>query len=244
MLEKSFNGWWFVDSTDGQGFVPQSVLKPLNDLNSNYDRLALPVDENQVFIVKKDYLAVKSDEVSITKGDYIRVIEKRLNGWWLVEYKNKLGIAPAVCFCLIDSAKLDKDVHKNSDSKSVLSFASSDSLGHSIYSTESGGYESNDLFYVIQDYDDPLNEGLSLKTGQKCRILNTENESGWWYISIEGTQNEGWAPSAFLTKQKIKPPRPPPPKKEIKNDTNHDYFSVNEEITSVSKLREIFEKKF
>ncbi|RMZ93806.1 SH3 and PX domain-containing 2B, partial [Brachionus plicatilis] len=233
VLEKNFNGWWFIDSSDGQGFVPQSILSPLN--NSNEDKLALPVDENEIFIINKDFKADKSDEISLKKGDYIRVLEKRLNGWWMVEYQNKVGFAPAVC--------INKEVQKNSDSKSVLSFASFDSLGDSIDSKKPNPIPKDDFYYVIQDYEDPLNEGISLKMGQKCCVLNTENESGWWYLTIEGTNLEGWAPSAFLTKHKLKPPRPPPPKKAITHENTCKNFSAKEEITSVSKLREIILSK-
>ena len=36
VMEKNLNGWWFVDSSsDGQGYVPQCVLKPLDGVHSN-----------------------------------------------------------------------------------------------------------------------------------------------------------------------------------------------------------------
>lgn len=199
-------------------------------------------DENEIFLVKKNYEASKSDEVSIKKGDYVKVIEKRINGWWLVECENKIGIAPAVCIGLIDKTKIDKEVHKNSDSKSVLSLASSESLGESLNSKKLDSLSNDDSFFVFQDFEDPLNEGLNLKIGQKCRVLNTENDSGWWYVLIEDNQNEGWAPSAFLTKEKPKPPRPPPPKKTVQDSGSKDIF-ISEEKISVSKLKEMFEKK-
>lgn len=243
VLEKNFNGWWFVDSGDAQGFVPQCVLKPLNYSNFNDNQLFLPGDVDEIFIVKNDYEKNKSDEISLKKGDYIKVIEKRLNGWWMVECENRIGIAPAVCIGLINKTKLDKELHKNSDSKSVLSLASFESLGESLYSKNSNTISNDDFYYVFQDFEDPLNEGLNLKIGQKCRVLNTENESGWWYVLIEDTQNEGWAPSAFLTKNKPKPPRPPPPKKKYAEECDSSDVFLSEEKMSVSKLKKIFEKK-
>ncbi len=29
VIEKSLNGWWFIDTADGQGYVPQCVIMPL-----------------------------------------------------------------------------------------------------------------------------------------------------------------------------------------------------------------------
>ena len=30
VIEKSLNGWWFIDSSEGQGYVPQCVIQPVN----------------------------------------------------------------------------------------------------------------------------------------------------------------------------------------------------------------------
>jgi hypothetical protein len=38
VVEKNLNGWWFIDTHDGQGYVPQCVLKSLN--SSSCDLIA------------------------------------------------------------------------------------------------------------------------------------------------------------------------------------------------------------
>lgn len=53
VIEKNLNGWWFVDSTVGQGFVPQSVLKPLNTSNQS-DNIPIKVS-NRKFIKNKNF---------------------------------------------------------------------------------------------------------------------------------------------------------------------------------------------
>lgn len=30
VFEKNLNGWWFVDSSDGQGYLPSCILKRVN----------------------------------------------------------------------------------------------------------------------------------------------------------------------------------------------------------------------
>jgi len=30
VFEKNLNGWWFVDSSDGQGYLPSCILKKAN----------------------------------------------------------------------------------------------------------------------------------------------------------------------------------------------------------------------
>ncbi|CAF0965694.1 unnamed protein product [Brachionus calyciflorus] len=245
VLEKNENGWWFVNTQDGQGFVPQSVLKPLNKCQNNLD-LSIPVEPNEYFIVKKDYKANKNDEITIEKGEFIKVLEKKLNGWWTVEYKGEIGLAPGVCIGQLNKLKLDKELIFTVDTKSMTSFESFDSLENSLGNNE-------EFYYVLEDYVDSMGEGLSLKKGQKCRVLNKENSSGWWYVQIEGFENcEGWAPNAYLTKDKIKPPRPPKPQiqKHLASDKtqalNIENLIENNDkpVYSVSKMRELFEQKF
>lgn len=61
VVEKNLNGWWFVDSpSEGQGYVPKCVLKPLkadesssaryNDNNNtnNDDDNPIPTDKSKI----------------------------------------------------------------------------------------------------------------------------------------------------------------------------------------------------
>ena len=45
----------------------------------------------------KDYRAKRTDEIGLLKGQYVSVMEKNFNGWWLVKSTdNRTGLAPAV----------------------------------------------------------------------------------------------------------------------------------------------------
>jgi hypothetical protein len=38
VVEKNFTGWWFIDSKEGQGYVPHCILMPLDkNLSSQMD---------------------------------------------------------------------------------------------------------------------------------------------------------------------------------------------------------------
>ena len=42
-----------------------------------------------------DYEAEEDDEISFPEGAVIDVMQKRLDGWWIVEYKDRTGLAPS-----------------------------------------------------------------------------------------------------------------------------------------------------
>ena len=41
-----------------------------------------------------DYEAVEDDEISFPEGAVVDVMQKRLDGWWLVRYEGQTGLAP------------------------------------------------------------------------------------------------------------------------------------------------------
>ena len=41
-----------------------------------------------------DYEAEEEDEISFPEGAVVDVLQKRLDGWWLVQYENQTGLAP------------------------------------------------------------------------------------------------------------------------------------------------------
>lgn len=81
-----------------------------------------------------------------------------------------------------------------------------------IQTLETSSFTDESIYYALDDYIDTVGDGVDLKKGQQIRVLDKESSGGWWHVKIENTMAEGWAPSAFLTKEKVKPPRPPRPK--------------------------------
>lgn len=75
VVEKNLNGWWFVDSpSEGQGYVPKCVLKPLKEANdgsnsngryndtNNDDDNPIPTDKSKIL---KDFYLFKINKLKI-----------------------------------------------------------------------------------------------------------------------------------------------------------------------------------
>ncbi len=43
----------------------------------------------------EEYKAEEDDEISFGKGVTVDVLQKRLDGWWLVKLHSRIGLAPA-----------------------------------------------------------------------------------------------------------------------------------------------------
>ncbi|KAI8777447.1 infPhox [Biomphalaria glabrata] len=95
VLEKNENGWWFVNSEDAQGWVPSTYLEPEGgaDPKSLVAPIATPGKEES-FICIENFEAASTDELSLEKGAVVQVLQKNLDGWWLVRYKGHEAYAP------------------------------------------------------------------------------------------------------------------------------------------------------
>lgn len=129
--QKNLNGWWFVSSCYGQGYVPQIILRSCHQSDSESE--VITVDYEEICQVMRDYKMMKLDEIDLKKGDIVRIIEKRVNGWWKIENKGRVGLAPAV--------NLTGLIRKNS-------LSSSESLDGSAISEISN---SNSIIYNSQE---------------------------------------------------------------------------------------------
>lgn len=92
VIEKSLTGWWFVDSKEGQGYIPQCVLQKIGDFESKI------LEEAELYLVIQNYAAQKTDELSLEKNDFVEVLKKCQSGFWKVRlFSKKEGLVPAVC---------------------------------------------------------------------------------------------------------------------------------------------------
>ncbi|XP_053551008.1 NADPH oxidase organizer 1-like [Bombina bombina] len=96
VLIKENTGWWLVENEDKcLAWFPAPYLK---DLTSKEDSdSGLESDDDAIhYYAYKAYQAGSSDELSISIGVLVQVIEKSKNGWWLVRYNNKVGYVPSM----------------------------------------------------------------------------------------------------------------------------------------------------
>ena len=81
-MNKPFIGWWYVEDSHGRGgWAPATYLKPI--LDQDCDSLCTKHKDTQ-FLVITAYKATKPDELSITQGDKVTIIEESHCGWWKV----------------------------------------------------------------------------------------------------------------------------------------------------------------
>uniref|UniRef100_A0A452VGP2 SH3 and PX domain-containing protein 2A n=1 Tax=Ursus maritimus TaxID=29073 RepID=A0A452VGP2_URSMA len=123
VIEKNESGWWFVSTSEEQGWVPATYLEAQNgtrddsDINTSktgevskrrkahlrrLDRrwtLGGMVNRQQSreekYVTVQPYTSQSKDEIGFEKGVTVEVIRKNLEGWWYIRYLGKEGWAPA-----------------------------------------------------------------------------------------------------------------------------------------------------
>nr|XP_036857143.1 SH3 and PX domain-containing protein 2A isoform X2 [Manis javanica] len=123
VIEKNESGWWFVSTSEEQGWVPATYLEAQNgtrddsDINTSksgevskrrkahlrrLDRrwtLGGVVNKQhsreEKYITVQPYTSQSKDEIGFEKGVTVEVIRKNLEGWWYIRYLGKEGWAPA-----------------------------------------------------------------------------------------------------------------------------------------------------
>ncbi|XP_030315103.1 LOW QUALITY PROTEIN: SH3 and PX domain-containing protein 2B [Calypte anna] len=92
IIEKNESGWWFVSTSEEQGWVPATCLEAQDGVQ---DEFALQPDEEEKYTVIYPYTARDQDEMNLVKGAVVVVIQKNLEGWWKIRYQGQEGWAPA-----------------------------------------------------------------------------------------------------------------------------------------------------
>ncbi|XP_060624307.1 SH3 and PX domain-containing protein 2A isoform X2 [Anolis sagrei] len=123
VIEKNESGWWFVSTSEEQGWVPatylesQSGVRDDSEINMSkggevskrrkahlrrLDRrwtLGGMVNRQQSreekYVTIQPYTSQGKDEIGFDKGVTVEVIQKNLEGWWYIRYLGKEGWAPA-----------------------------------------------------------------------------------------------------------------------------------------------------
>eukprot|EP00076_Gallus_gallus_P045270 XP_025010808.1 SH3 and PX domain-containing protein 2B isoform X6 [Gallus gallus] len=91
-IGKKKSGWWFVSTSEEQGWVPATCLEAQDGVQ---DELSMQPDEEEKYTVIYPYTARDQDEMNLDKGAVVVVIQKNLEGWWKIRYQGQEGWAPA-----------------------------------------------------------------------------------------------------------------------------------------------------
>ncbi|CAI5766493.1 and PX domain-containing 2B isoform X1 [Podarcis lilfordi] len=92
IIEKNESGWWFVSTSDEQGWVPATCLEVQDGAQ---DEFSMQPEEEEKYMVIYPYTARDQDEMNLDKGAVVEVIQKNLEGWWKIRYQGQEGWAPA-----------------------------------------------------------------------------------------------------------------------------------------------------
>uniref|UniRef100_A0A8C8RVH8 SH3 and PX domain-containing protein 2B n=1 Tax=Pelusios castaneus TaxID=367368 RepID=A0A8C8RVH8_9SAUR len=92
IIEKNESGWWFVSTSDEQGWVPATCLEAQDGVQ---DEFSMQPEEEEKYTVIYPYAARDEDEMNLDKGVVVEVIQKNLEGWWKIRYQGQEGWAPA-----------------------------------------------------------------------------------------------------------------------------------------------------
>ncbi|XP_016075380.1 PREDICTED: SH3 and PX domain-containing protein 2A isoform X2 [Miniopterus natalensis] len=123
VIEKNESGWWFVSTSEEQGWVPATYLEAQNgtrddsDINTSksgevskrrkahlrrLDRrwtlggmVNRQHSREEKYVTVQPYTSQSKDEIGFEKGVTVEVIRKNLEGWWYIRYLGKEGWAPA-----------------------------------------------------------------------------------------------------------------------------------------------------
>ena len=106
ILEKSNTGWWLGQYGKKIGWFPSNHTQ--EELDNE-----IPISSA---IVKYNYQAQQLDELSLFKDARILILEKSGNGWWRVQYDNKIGWFPSNYLQEVDN----EDVVVNLEPKEIV----------------------------------------------------------------------------------------------------------------------------
>ncbi|KAL7675254.1 hypothetical protein ACOME3_001517 [Neoechinorhynchus agilis] len=123
-----------------QGLFPATYLRPTNKRQIKEQKIKKS-ESSDVFYAIEDYEDTYGDSISLKKGDYVKVIEKR-TGWWYGEVNGLRGWVPSTYLSElktdtktksrpISHSRNNKDIDSGLSSQSSLSSATS-TMGKSI----------------------------------------------------------------------------------------------------------------
>ncbi|XP_045438015.1 SH3 and PX domain-containing protein 2A isoform X4 [Pipistrellus kuhlii] len=95
VIEKNESGWWFVSTSEEQGWVPATYLEAQNGTRDDSDINTSKSGEEEKYVTVQPYTSQSKDEIGFEKGVTVEVIRKNLEGWWYIRYLGKEGWAPA-----------------------------------------------------------------------------------------------------------------------------------------------------
>ncbi|XP_036427653.1 NADPH oxidase organizer 1b [Colossoma macropomum] len=133
VLIKDQAGWWLVENEEKRlAWFPAPYLELCEEEDEEEDELDVVVER---YCAVRSYTSKTKDELSVTIGAVLEVLQKSENGWWLARHNGKAGYVPSMYLQPYTSPtfSLQKKLHT-----STLNLSTTSTLLQEIsYSTES-----------------------------------------------------------------------------------------------------------
>ncbi|XP_069079957.1 SH3 domain-containing protein 21 isoform X2 [Pleurodeles waltl] len=197
--------------------------------------------------VEFSYTPEKPDELELTSGEIVEVIQEIEDGWWLGKKGEKIGAFPSnfVQECKVPPAVQVLESSKNNKPRQRLEEATFCPNGQDKATTQENTSAKNnskgtrkEFCKVMFDYLASNNDELSLKTGDIILVLRKETEDdGWWEGEFNG--KTGMFPDNFVMLlspvASLKSDKPPARKSTVKAAVKPDFAVPEKKPAEVTK---------
>eukprot|EP00730_Choanoeca_flexa_P004283 TRINITY_DN11651_c0_g1_i3.p1 TRINITY_DN11651_c0_g1~~TRINITY_DN11651_c0_g1_i3.p1 ORF type:complete len:1647 (+),score=509.93 TRINITY_DN11651_c0_g1_i3:2-4942(+) len=188
VTKQAADGWWF-GTTEMQpkgGWFPSNHCKVVEDLSQTATETTTTATiQGEVFVALHDYQPTYEDELKLTQGKNVLVLQQPDGGWWQGQVDDNTGWFPA-------------NYVKSQDKTEAL--AGSTAVLRS--DTETVGFEESlasqgDQYIAMHTFEATHTDELSFRAGEMITVISKPEEGGWF----EGTKedgSQGWFPEAYV----------------------------------------------
>ncbi|XP_062860035.1 NADPH oxidase organizer 1b [Trichomycterus rosablanca] len=97
VIIKDQAGWWLVENEAKQlAWFPAPYLELCENEEENENELDSVDNQTNLYCATRNISSESKDELSVTIGAVVEVLQKSDNGWWLASYKGNTGYVPSI----------------------------------------------------------------------------------------------------------------------------------------------------
>ncbi|XP_060573333.1 cytoplasmic protein NCK2-like isoform X2 [Ruditapes philippinarum] len=167
-------------SSSGLGALPLPPSDTGSDKNSTNSDNVQVCDPVQPAFVKYNYTAQQQDELSLTKGETVVVLEKSSDGWWNGRKGNSTGWFP--------SNYVELQTHTN-DNAEMTGYTTAASLDIAT---------SQEIVTALYSFSGTTGEELSFEKGDKLVIIDKPPEDPEWWRARNSRGEVGLVPRNYV----------------------------------------------
>ncbi|XP_012943236.1 cytoplasmic protein NCK2 [Aplysia californica] len=137
------------------------------------------------------YTAQRPDEISLSKGERIMVIEKSTDGWWRGRKDDgSVGWFPSN---YVEEVNSSAGAHNQQDAGNLLYFTAAEAKSQS-----SPSHSSADIVLALYSFEGKNSGELTCEKGERLEVVVSESDSDW--LSVRNSRGEtGVVPATYVT---------------------------------------------